>query len=101
HTPGQLVVKVKTSAGTVLLASDAVHYLEELERDMPFTLVADLPAMLDGLSRIRALTSSGEVSAVVPGHDPDVLARFEPLAGDTAVSGFAVAIGTFNSSKVA
>ena len=42
HTPGQAIVYVHTSDGEVLLASDAVHFYEELERDMPFTAISDL-----------------------------------------------------------
>jgi glyoxylase-like metal-dependent hydrolase (beta-lactamase superfamily II) len=37
HTPGQAIVTVATAAGPVVLASDAVHYYEELERDRPFS----------------------------------------------------------------
>ncbi len=86
HTPGVSVVKVKTSEGTVLLASDTVHYYEEYEDDLPFAYVADLPRMYDGFDRIRALVEAGEVQHLVPGHDPDTLNRFTrvedgPLAG--------------------
>jgi NAD(P)-dependent dehydrogenase (short-subunit alcohol dehydrogenase family)/glyoxylase-like metal-dependent hydrolase (beta-lactamase superfamily II) len=35
HTPGQLVAVVEAERGRVVLASDAVHYYEELERDRP------------------------------------------------------------------
>ena len=53
HTPGQSVVKVKTSDGTVLLASDAVHYYEEYDRDMLFMSVANLVEMYEGFDYIR------------------------------------------------
>lgn len=76
HTPGQAVVKVDTHDGVVLLASDSAHYYEELERDMPFSSVADLVAMYDGFARIRAMVKSGEVRHVVSGHDPTTLDRF-------------------------
>ena len=45
HTPGQSVVQVNTSDGPVLLASDAIHYDEEYERDRPFAYVADVVEM--------------------------------------------------------
>lgn len=91
HTPGQSVVKVQTSDGPVLLASDAMHYYEEFERDMPFSYVADLVGMYEGFDRIRAMVDDGEVSHLVSGHDPDTLSRFQPVTGELA--GFAARIG--------
>ena len=91
HTPGQSVVLVATSDGPVLLASDAVHYYEEYERDMPFVAVADLAAMYGGFDLIRAMVTDGRVRHLVSGHDPDTLARFTPLDG--ALAGFAATIG--------
>jgi glyoxylase-like metal-dependent hydrolase (beta-lactamase superfamily II) len=84
HTPGQSVVKVKTSEGIVLVASDAVHYYEEYEKSMPFTSVADLVAMYAGFETIRTMVASGEVAHVVSGHDPDTLSRFTPATGELA-----------------
>ena len=84
HTPGQCVVKVKTSEGTVLLASDAVHYYEEYERAMLFSSVADLVKMYEAFDYIRDMTSSGEVQHLVAGHDPSTLARFRPVTGQYA-----------------
>jgi glyoxylase-like metal-dependent hydrolase (beta-lactamase superfamily II) len=82
HTPGQSVVKVATAEGVVLLASDAVHYYEELERDMLFTSVADLVEMYDGFDTIREMERRGEIGHLVSGHDPATLARFTPGTGD-------------------
>jgi glyoxylase-like metal-dependent hydrolase (beta-lactamase superfamily II) len=59
----------------VLLTSDAVHFYEELERDMPFTAVSDLPAMYAAFESIRSDAQTRAVT-VVPGHDPGVLRRF-------------------------
>lgn len=87
HTPGQSVVLVDTTEGTVLLASDAVHYYEELDRNMPFTQVANLIDMYAGFDRIRALGADHLVS----GHDPGTLARFTPAGGPLA--GLAATIG--------
>lgn len=74
HTPGQLIVL----AGDVVLASDALHYYEELDRDRPFTHVADLPAMYGAFELLREL---GGTRRLVAGHDPDVMRRF-PVVGD-------------------
>ncbi|HEX3786356.1 MAG TPA: N-acyl homoserine lactonase family protein [Pseudonocardiaceae bacterium] len=92
HTPGQSVVRVRTADGPVLLASDAIHYYEEYERDRPFAFVADLVAMYEGFDRIRAMVGSGEVRHLVSGHDPDTLARFTPVEGELA--GLAATIGS-------
>lgn len=92
HTPGQSVVKVATSAGAVLLASDAVHYYEEYEAAMPFSTVADLVAMYAGFDTIRGMVDRGEVQHLVAGHDPATLHRFPPAEGDLA--GMAVTIGS-------
>jgi glyoxylase-like metal-dependent hydrolase (beta-lactamase superfamily II) len=91
HTPGQCVVTVNTSEGVVLLASDAVHYDEELDRAMPFSSVADLVEMYDGFDRIKAMRQAGEVQHVVAGHDPGVLDRFRPMG--EPLSGLAATIG--------
>jgi glyoxylase-like metal-dependent hydrolase (beta-lactamase superfamily II) len=92
HTPGQSVVKVDTDAGVVLLASDAVHYYEELEDDLPFSSAADLVAMYAGFDRINGMVAAGEVQHVVSGHDPGTLDRFTPATGD--LSGFVATIGS-------
>lgn len=92
HTPGQTIVTVDTSEGAVVLASDAVHYYEELDDDLVFSSVADLVQMYDGFARIRAMRASGEVQHVVAGHDPATLDRFTAVQGELA--GIAATIGT-------
>jgi glyoxylase-like metal-dependent hydrolase (beta-lactamase superfamily II) len=88
HTPGQLVVLVRTEYGEVVIASDALHYYDEMRLDRPFTHVADLPAMYLGFERLRDLTAE-EGRLLVAGHDPEVMRRF-PAAGGLA--GLAVEI---------
>ena len=78
HTPGMTITAVSTAGGTVVLASDAIHYLEEYERDWPFAMVADLPAMYRGFDVLREMERDGAV--LIPGHDPQVRTRFP--AGD-------------------
>ena len=75
HTPGQLVVSVPTATGTVVLASDAVHFYEEVERDRPFAVVTDLPAMYRAYDLLAGLASRPGTS-LVAGHDPLVRTRF-------------------------
>jgi glyoxylase-like metal-dependent hydrolase (beta-lactamase superfamily II) len=76
HTPGQTAVLVQTTDGPVLLASDAVHYYEELERDIPFMSVANLVQMYEGFDTIKRLIETGRVKHLVAGHDPETLDRF-------------------------
>jgi glyoxylase-like metal-dependent hydrolase (beta-lactamase superfamily II) len=81
HTPGQLVVFVTTADGEVVLASDALHYYDEMRLDRPFEQVADLPAMYAGFELLRDL-ATGPGRLLVAGHDPEVTERFPALAPD-------------------
>ena len=91
HTPGQSVVCVRTADGPVLLTSDAVHYYEECDRNMPFVSVANLIDMYAGFDTVRAMTADGSARHVVSGHDPATLGRFPAFDGpaglDVAVIG--------------
>jgi glyoxylase-like metal-dependent hydrolase (beta-lactamase superfamily II) len=80
HTPGQAIVTVRTGPERVILASDAVHYYEELERDRPFSTVANLADMYAAFDQIREMEQDVGTS-VVAGHDPAVAERF-PAFGD-------------------
>jgi glyoxylase-like metal-dependent hydrolase (beta-lactamase superfamily II) len=82
HTAGQAIVLVDTAEGTVLLSSDAVHYVEELDRDRPFVHVDSVPDMYEALDRVRRLLASGEAVRLVPGHDPGVFddPAWQPVA---------------------
>lgn len=84
HTPGQAMVKVNTDEGVVLLASDAIHFYEEYERDRLFMSVANLVEMYEGFDLARELLERGEVTHLVAGHDPAVLSRFTPVEGEFA-----------------
>ncbi|MBO0831912.1 MAG: N-acyl homoserine lactonase family protein [Actinobacteria bacterium] len=90
HTPGQLVVLVSAEGGEVVIASDALHYYDELRLDRPFTHVADLPAMYQGFELLRELASD-KTRYLVAGHDPEVMRRFP--ADDSLPAGLAVRIG--------
>jgi glyoxylase-like metal-dependent hydrolase (beta-lactamase superfamily II) len=76
HTPGQLVVTVAAADGdTAVLASDALHFYEEVERDRPFAILADLPAMYRAYDTLAQLASQPGTQ-LVAGHDPAVRDRF-------------------------
>lgn len=79
HTNGLQVVRVHTRRGWVVLASDASHYYENMEREAPYPIVFHVGDMVAGWDRIARLASSPR--HVVPGHDPEVLRRYPALAG--------------------
>lgn len=88
HTAGMQSVRVQTATGTVVLAIDAAHFYENLERDAPFNTMYSLAGMYGALDKLRALAGRGGI--VVPGHDPQLLERFPAVAG---LEGIAVRIG--------
>ena len=90
HTPGQLVVQIRVAGGQAVLASDALHYYEEADRDRPFAYVADLPQMYRGYEVLRELAGRPG-TALVAGHDPEVMRRFPAVASPGG--GLAVRIG--------
>ena len=73
HSRGLQAVGVETRVGPVVLASDAAHFYENAEGELPFPIVVDVEDMLRGFETIRRLASPG---LMVPGHDPLVRARF-------------------------
>jgi glyoxylase-like metal-dependent hydrolase (beta-lactamase superfamily II) len=76
HTQGLQVVRVKTSRGWVVLASDASHFYANFERRRPFPVAESVSDMLAGYDRLYELASSPQ--HIIPGHDPLVLSRFQP-----------------------
>ena len=88
HTPGQLIASVATpEGGTAVLASDALHFYEEVERDRPFAILANLPAMYRAYDTLAQLATQPGTH-LVAGHDPLVRSRFAPYdAGPPAAVG--------------
>lgn len=78
HTAGMQIVSVCTERGQAVLASDASHYYRNLEEEIPFNTLHDLPGMYDAFRRIRALAAAPDL--IVPGHDPLVLERLRAVA---------------------
>ena len=79
HTPGMQVVRVRTGRGQVVLASDAVHYYENLHAENPFPGPVNTIDYLEALHRVSDLADGPD--HIVPGHDPAVLTRY-PRARD-------------------
>ena len=76
HTPGQQVVRVHTGRGWVVLASDAAHYYENIQRKRPFASAFNVADMIETFERV--LTLAGGIEHVVPGHDPLVMQLYPP-----------------------
>lgn len=74
HTMGLQCVRVLTKRGWVVLASDASHFYENMERVSPFPIVYNVGDMLQGYGKMRRLAESPR--HIIPGHDPLVLARY-------------------------
>ena len=88
HTPGQLAVIVSTARGETVIASDALHYYEEMTHDRPFAHVTDVPAMYAGFAWLREQETAGR--DIVAGHDPQVMQRYPTVTG---AAGLAVRVG--------
>ncbi|WP_295845946.1 N-acyl homoserine lactonase family protein [Tardiphaga sp.] len=86
HTAGQEIVRVRTQRGWLVLASDALHYYEELERTIPFAVAHDISRMLAAHATIRELADSDD--HIVPAHDPLVMSRYRAPRAD--LEGFVV-----------
>ena len=74
HTMGLQSVRVLTSRGHVVLASDAAHLYMHLDERRAFPVVYNVADMLDGHDTLRRLASSER--HIVPGHDPLVMRRY-------------------------
>ncbi|MCC7484011.1 MAG: N-acyl homoserine lactonase family protein [Burkholderiales bacterium] len=74
HTAGMQVVRVRTARGFLVLASDASHFYANFQQARPFPAVHNVAEALEGYQRIHALADSPQ--QIIPGHDPQVLARY-------------------------
>jgi glyoxylase-like metal-dependent hydrolase (beta-lactamase superfamily II) len=82
HTWQSQFAGVRTSGGTVVIASDNLYLYENLDTRTPIAQTLDAAANLAAQDRMRTLASDARL--IVPGHDPAVFARFEP-AGSRVV----------------
>lgn len=80
HTMGMQCVRVLTERGWVVLASDAAHFYEHMEKKLPFPVVWNVGEMLQGFETLGKLATSPR--HIVPGHDPLVRSRYPSLSAD-------------------
>jgi glyoxylase-like metal-dependent hydrolase (beta-lactamase superfamily II) len=78
HTPGVQSVRVHTQRGWVVLASDATHYYEHVEKGRVFPTMFNLGDALEGYDTLRKLAASPR--HIIPGHDPLVMARYPAVS---------------------
>lgn len=76
HTPGLQALLIETVRGPVMLASDALHYLENYQQRRPVQVTMNFPQALDAYDTIAALVGDD----VVGGHDPLDQTRFPSTA---------------------
>ncbi len=89
HSPGQQITVVANPQGDVVLASDAIHFYEEMELDRPYIVAANLAEMYEAYDLLRHLAAKPGTS-LLPGHDPLVMSRFP--ASRVALGGNAVTV---------
>jgi glyoxylase-like metal-dependent hydrolase (beta-lactamase superfamily II) len=74
HTFASQFATVKTSAGTVVIASDNMYLYENLAKHLPIAQTLDTASNLRAQERMTTLASDPRF--IVPGHDPEVFMRF-------------------------
>ncbi|MEJ2760032.1 MAG: N-acyl homoserine lactonase family protein [Gammaproteobacteria bacterium] len=86
HTMGLQTVRLWTRVGWLVLASDASHYYDNMNKGAPFPIVYDVGEMVEGWARLRELVD--DERHIIPGHDPAVMQRYP--AADPSLEGIAV-----------
>lgn len=81
HTPGQLVTHVSIGERQIVLASDALHYYDEMDSTRPFFLFTDLGQLLDSYQLLHDLDAHPDID-VVAGHDPAVATMYAEVQPD-------------------
>lgn len=79
HSAGLQMVRVETGRGPVVLASDAAHFMANMERQNPFPIYFDLGDLARSWAQARHL--AGADDRVIPGHDPLVRRLFPAVDG--------------------
>jgi glyoxylase-like metal-dependent hydrolase (beta-lactamase superfamily II) len=80
HARGLMAVRVHTARDWIVLASDTAHYYESLEKEPVFTTHENIFDMLESYRAVKKL--GGDLTRIVPGHDPDVIKRYPAPSPD-------------------
>jgi glyoxylase-like metal-dependent hydrolase (beta-lactamase superfamily II) len=88
HSAGHQSMVVSTARGDVVLAADASHFYENVEKRRPFSTLVHVADTLDSFEKLHAAAASP--AHIIPGHDPLVLARYPAVS--EALKGVAVRV---------
>ena len=80
HSRGLQCVRVETARGPVVLASDATHHYRHYQEGRVFPTCDNVSDALLGYDKLRRL---GRPDQIVPGHDPEVMARYPAFTAGT------------------
>jgi glyoxylase-like metal-dependent hydrolase (beta-lactamase superfamily II) len=80
HCPGELLTRIDTAGGGLIMTVDAAHFYEQIEHEWPFFAFTDIDEMRAGLSFINKLARETGAT-IIPGHDARVRDRFEAAPG--------------------
>ncbi len=78
HTMGVQCVRVNTRRGAVVLASDTLHFYENMDAASPYPTVYNVSDMIEGWDKLRRLAESPV--HIIPGHDPRVMDQYPALS---------------------
>ena len=74
HTYASQYVSVRTTSGTVVIASDNMYLYENLEKHAAIAQTFDAESNLKAQDRMKQIASRPDL--IVPGHDPLVFVKF-------------------------
>lgn len=74
HTFASQYVGVRTTSGTIVIASDNMYLYENLEKHLPIAQTFDADSNLRAQDRMKQIASRPNL--IVPGHDPEVFVKF-------------------------
>jgi len=74
HTFASQYASVRTSSGTVVIASDNMYLYENLASHAPIAQTFDADSNLRAQDRMKQIAS--RLDLIVPGHDPEVFVKF-------------------------
>ena len=80
HCPGELLTRIDTAGGGLIMTVDAAHFYEQIEHEWPFFAFTDLDEMKAGLTFINELAGTTGAT-VIPGHDARVRDRYPAAPG--------------------
>jgi glyoxylase-like metal-dependent hydrolase (beta-lactamase superfamily II) len=78
HTFESQYVGVSTRVGKMVIASDNMYLYENLDRHVPIAATLNAKSNLAAQDRMRQIAAKPEL--IIPGHDPEVFARFPKAA---------------------